>query len=150
MITGLRYDGPPYEVLFIPNLTSEAIASIATSYRLPCSDGKIVAKEVWESRGKKKALQNELGAIFFWVLTKGLDVDSGLAIDILEDIAHREELGTTGVGRGLAIPHTSANVDYIALSLINCTDTAFQFDSVLRRLSRQHLRLDSEEARSPR
>jgi mannitol/fructose-specific phosphotransferase system IIA component (Ntr-type) len=73
------------------------IASAADEGDVPVVD---VPGEEWERRGVIRFLAS-------WLASHGFLADREVE-SIVERVMHREDLGSTGVGDGVAVPHTSS------------------------------------------
>lgn len=52
------------------------------------------------------------------------------ASDLLESILNREEMGSTGIGNGIAIPHARLNNTDKAMAVLLTTKKAIDFDAI--------------------
>mgnify|MGYP002781481126 CR=1 FL=1 len=74
------------------------VASAADGADVPVVD---VPGEEWERRGVIRFLTS-------WLASHGF-LSAGEVDSIVERVMHREDLGSTGVGDGVAVPHTSSH-----------------------------------------
>lgn len=76
-------------------------------------------------------LRRELGSCFLWVLVRAWRMTLPEALDFLTLINKREELGTTGIGTGFAIPHAKSPLfQEIQVSCVLFHDLLFEYQSI--------------------
>lgn len=77
--------------------------------------------------------RGELGSCLIWVLVRVFGFTRPMALQLMQRISRREELGTTGIGMGTAIPHTKTELVSGRMSgVLLFSDQAFDFESIDR------------------
>ena len=117
------------DVIVLPNITMNAVKSFQTLVRqhMSCDSTDYVGKrDKWLQK-----FESGLGELFVFSLFQFLDCDFSTAVDIVSQISQREALGSTGVARGIAVPHSRhPNVKSSKACFIRLADGGFDFDSL--------------------
>lgn len=69
--------------------------------------------------------------IFIWIMLKVFNLSTKIAINAIQRLSKREDIGSTGLGYGLAYPHTQVvGIDDVRICIIRCNDISFNFESI--------------------
>lgn len=75
--------------------------------------------------------RGELGSCLIWALVQLFGFTRPVALELMPRISRREELGTTGIGMGTAIPHTRTDLVSTRMSgVLLFSDQAFDYESI--------------------
>jgi hypothetical protein len=75
--------------------------------------------------------RGELGSCLIWALVRVFGFTRPMALQLMQRISRREELGTTGIGMGTAIPHTRTDLVSARMSgVLLFSDQAFDYESI--------------------
>lgn len=82
-------------------------------------------------RQLERKFRGELGSCLIWALVQMFGFALPVALQLIHRISRREELGSTGVGRGTAIPHTRTDLVSARMSgVLLFSNQAFDFESI--------------------
>lgn len=116
---------PPDPVLAIASgISSDDVAAIhALVQRAPG------VPEVQQQLERK--FRGELGSCLIWALVQMFGFTRPMALQLMQRISRREEMGSTGVGMGTAIPHTRTDLVSARMSgVLLFSNQAFDFESI--------------------
>lgn len=124
MIPALRSAPSEPGVTFIRAITGEQVQSINAS-----ASADPAIRACLDSLEPK--FRGELGACIFWMLVRVIGLSRSASIEVITAINRREKMGSTGVGRGLAVPHTRHQLlEAHIVILVLFPDCEFEYEAL--------------------
>ena len=124
MIRIFRAVDPEARVSLIPDLNKSQVEAIHASVRADARVNGCLSNLLPKFR-------HELGSCLIWALVRVFRLTLEQSLDVLCLIDKRENLGSTGVGRGLGLPHTKSPLfQELHIGVILFREIEFEYEAI--------------------